>query len=51
MAYGACDTPDAATARRISYIIGPDGKILRAYPKVKPAEHPKEVLQEIEKAA
>ncbi len=51
MTYGACDSPDAKTARRISYIIGPDGKIVKAYPKVSPAEHSREVLQEIEKAA
>ena len=29
---------------RITYIIGPDGKIRAAFPKVKPAEHAEEVL-------
>lgn len=29
---------------RITYIIGPDGKIAAAFPKVKPAEHATEVL-------
>ena len=44
LAYGACDTPDARSAKRISYVIGPDGKIAQAYPKVSPASHPAEVL-------
>jgi peroxiredoxin Q/BCP len=48
MAYGACDSRDAATARRITYIIGPDGRIVAAYSKVAPAEHPAEVLQAIQ---
>ncbi len=44
MAYGACDSPKAWWADRISYLIGPDGKIREAYPKVSPATHPQEVL-------
>jgi thioredoxin-dependent peroxiredoxin len=44
LAYGACDSPDAATARRKSYVIGPDGQILHAYPKVAAAAHPAELL-------
>jgi peroxiredoxin len=51
MAYGACDSADAKTAKRITYIIGPDGKVLKAYPKVSPAEHPGQILQEIATAA
>jgi hypothetical protein len=30
MAYGACDSPTADYARRITYVIGPDGRILQA---------------------
>ncbi len=30
LAYGACDSADAGTAKRISYIIGSDGTILQA---------------------
>lgn len=45
MAYGACDSPEARSAKRISYRIGPDGKIAQAYPKVNPATHPREVLE------
>jgi peroxiredoxin len=44
MAYGAADSPKSEYASRISYIIGPDGKIARAYPKVSPKAHPQEVL-------
>jgi thioredoxin-dependent peroxiredoxin len=44
LAYGACDSADAGTAKRISYVIGPDGTILQAYPKVTPATHPQETL-------
>jgi peroxiredoxin len=44
MAYGACDDPKAEYASRITYVIGPDGTILQAHPKVSPKSHPKEVL-------
>jgi peroxiredoxin Q/BCP len=44
LAYGACDTPTDGTARRISYVIGPDGRIEQAFPKVDPRKHPAEVL-------
>ena len=44
MAYGATDDPKAEYAKRITYVIGPDGKILQAHPKVSPKSHPQEVL-------
>jgi peroxiredoxin Q/BCP len=47
MAYGAADSPTAANAKRISYLIGPDGVILKAYPKVAAGEHPEEVLKDL----
>ena len=47
MAYGACESPDARSANRISYWIGPDGKIALAYPKVSPATQAQEVLEAI----
>jgi len=31
-------------AKRISYLVGPDGRVLKAYPKVDPKTHAKEVL-------
>jgi len=33
--------------RRMSFLINPAGKIAKIYPKVKPAEHPTEVLADI----
>jgi peroxiredoxin Q/BCP len=44
MAYGACQDPKDEYAKRISYVIGPDGRILQAYPKVSPKSHPQEIL-------
>ena len=46
LAYGATDDPKASSAKRISYLIGADGKVKKAYGSVKPAEHPAEVLQD-----
>jgi peroxiredoxin Q/BCP len=43
LAYGACDSPTARTARRISYVIDENGKIAAAYPSVSPASHAREV--------
>lgn len=45
LAYGACAGPRDASARRISYVIGPDGRIRHAFPKVDPKNHPAEVLK------
>ncbi len=47
LAYGACDDKGAPTAKRISYLIGPDGKIKKAYPKVSAAQHPEQVLRDL----
>ena len=44
MAYGACSAPDDSSARRISYIIGPDGTVRHAFPKVDARSHPRQVL-------
>jgi peroxiredoxin Q/BCP len=44
IAYGACESADARSANRITYLIGPDGRVRAAYPKVSPATHPQEVL-------
>lgn len=48
MAYGACESLEARSANRISYVIGPDGLVRAAWPKVTPATHPQEVLELIE---
>lgn len=47
LAYGACDDAKAKSARRISYLIGPDGTIKKVYPKVNAAAHPEEVLKDV----
>jgi len=44
VAYGAASSPDSGMASRISYVIGPEGRIEQAYPKVSPKSHPEEVL-------
>jgi len=33
-------------AKRISYLVGPDGVVLEAYPKVDPGTHASEVLED-----
>ncbi|MGH9316423.1 MAG: peroxiredoxin, partial [Thermoanaerobaculia bacterium] len=45
MAYGACDSPTAGFAARITCVIGPDGKILQVHPQVSPKTHPTELLE------
>jgi thioredoxin-dependent peroxiredoxin len=47
VAYGAADDAKAEYASRISYVIGPDGRIAQAHPKVSPKSHPKEILASI----
>lgn len=37
----------ALGTKRISYLIGPDGKIEKVYPKVDPAHHGVEILKDI----
>ena len=47
VAYGAADSEKTRFAKRISYVIGPDGKIAKAYPQVSPKSHPAEVLADL----
>ncbi|HYC57170.1 MAG TPA: peroxiredoxin [Candidatus Binatia bacterium] len=44
VAVGAADAADAGTARRISYLVGPDGKVVKAYASVEPGTHAAQVL-------
>lgn len=46
-AVGAADSSAQALPRRISYLVGPDGKVLRAYAEVKPTTHAQEVLRDL----
>jgi len=41
---GAADSTSRMWARRISYLVGPDGNVLKAYSDVTPAKHAEEVL-------
>lgn len=45
--YGAADDRDSGFAKRISYLIGPDGTIARVYGEVAPADHPAQVLNDL----
>jgi thioredoxin-dependent peroxiredoxin len=47
VAYGAADDAKASSAKRITYLIGKDGKIRKAYPKVNAAAHPEEILKDL----
>jgi peroxiredoxin Q/BCP len=47
VAYGAAEDASAGSAKRISYLIGKDGKVRKAYPKVNAAAHPEEVLKDL----
>jgi len=44
MAYGACDDPTAQYAKRITYVIDPEGRIAQAIEQVNAREHPGELL-------
>ncbi|OFV82857.1 MAG: hypothetical protein A2Y78_15425 [Acidobacteria bacterium RBG_13_68_16] len=46
---GAADSPSRLAARRISYLVGPDGKVLTAYADVTPSKHASEVLADIQR--
>ena len=45
--FEANDPSDPGWPKRISYLIGPDRRIVKAYANVKPADHPAEVLTAI----
>jgi peroxiredoxin Q/BCP len=44
MAYGACTSPDAGFANRISFVIDENGVIKGRLPKVSPTTHTNEIL-------
>ena len=48
VSFGAA-TSDQEKASRVSVLIGPDGKVVKSYATVNPAEHPGQVLKDIEK--
>jgi len=47
VAVGAATSSQDPVARRVSYLVGADGKVLRAYGTVNPSTHAQEVLADI----
>ncbi|HKG22110.1 MAG TPA: peroxiredoxin [Blastocatellia bacterium] len=47
VAYGAADEPTAMYARRITYVIDPEGRISKAIGQVSAREHPEQLLGEL----
>jgi peroxiredoxin Q/BCP len=47
VAVGAADSPEQAFTRRISYLVGPDGKVRETYGTVTPARHAEDVLSDL----
>ncbi len=47
VAYGVSDA-DSPRSPRKSVLIGPDGTVARAYDEVKPADHPAQVLADLD---
>jgi peroxiredoxin Q/BCP len=47
IAVGAADSPEQAVARRISYLVGPDGKVMKAYATVNTTSHATDVLKDV----
>ena len=47
VAVAAADSPGRMWARRISYLVGPDGKVLKAYSDVAPGKHAAQVLADL----
>lgn len=49
VAVGAADAPTQAVARRVSYLVGPDGKVRAVYDAVTPASHARDVLGDLDR--
>ena len=47
VAYGVSE-PDSPRSPRKSVLIGPDGKVCAAYDTVKPADHPGQVIADLD---
>lgn len=48
IAYGVSE-PDSPRSPRKSVLIGPDGKVAASYDAVKPADHPAEVIADLDR--
>jgi peroxiredoxin Q/BCP len=51
IAFGAAADAKAAAPRRVTAVIGPDGRVERVIDKVDPRTHPKELLESLPAAA
>ena len=47
LAFGACDSASDAYARRITYVIGPDGRIEQAIETQDPAAQAGDILESL----
>jgi peroxiredoxin len=47
MSYGACEKPTDTYAKRITYVIGPDGRIAQAIGSVDARSHPATLLDSL----
>lgn len=47
MAYGAAESPDQERPKRISVLVGPDGKIAKLYDVSEAESHPAAVLDDL----
>ena len=47
IAYGAAADATAGAPKRITVVVDPDGTVAKVYATVKPAEHPRQVLDDL----
>jgi peroxiredoxin len=47
VAYGACDGPEAKYAKRITVVVGPDGRVEQVHGKVDAKTHPQTLLESL----
>jgi len=47
IAYGAADSADQERPRRVSVLIGPDGRVVRTYAQPDAGTHPAEALSDL----
>lgn len=47
IAYGAADAADQERPKRMSVLVGPDGKVMKTYATPEAAVHPAEVLVDL----
>lgn len=47
IAVGAADSPSHHTPRRISYLVGEDGRVVRVYTDIQPTRHAQDILLDL----